>query len=397
MKQYIAIILLISLCLSAAMAEPAITVPELSSHGPFEIPENAAMELLDRMGVGWNLGNTMDTFQDPWHGNEMRLETAWNGCMTTPEMFEALKNAGYRSVRIPVSWHNHVDQDFHISEPWLSRVQEIVDYAYSRGFYVILNTHHDLGYGYYYPLEQYREVSDRYITAIWSQLAERFAGYDEHLIFESMNEPRLKDRDNEWTYDANNPECPEAAACINRLNQLFVDTVRAAGGNNTERYLMVPGYDASPEGALNEAFRLPNDTADNRLIVSVHAYTPYEFALQDGGTAEFSLENEGQRMAILSFMNSLLRTYILNGIPVVIGEFGARMKSDNLQSRVTFAAFYTMAARSRNIPCLWWDNGAFSGYGELFGILDRRQAAFTYPEIVEAMIRYADCRLIKQP
>ena len=92
-----------------------------------------------------------------------------------------------------------------------------------------------------------------------------------------------------------------------------------------------------------------------------------------------------------------MRTYILNGIPVVIGEFGARMKSDNLQSRVTFAAFYTMAARSRNIPCLWWDNGAFSGYGELFGILDRRQAAFTYPEIVEAMIRYADCRLIKQP
>ena len=375
------------------IAERDSAVPELNPFGPFDIPDNAAMNLLDRMGVGWNLGNTFDAFQDPWNGNELRLESYWNGCMTTPEMFDALVSAGYRAVRIPVSWHNHVDADFNISQPWLDRVQEVVDYAYGRGLYVILNTHHDVYPEYYYPLNKYAETSDRYITAIWTQLAERFADYDEKLIFESMNEPRLKDHVNEWWLNQNNPDCLEAVECINRLNQLFVDTVRAGGGQNAERYLMVPGYCASPDGALNAGFRLPTDQADNRLIVSVHAYTPYEFALDANGTNEFSLDNNAQKTTISSFLNSLFNAYIKNGIPVVIGEFGARNKHNNDQSRIDFAAFYTVAARSRNIPCLWWDNGAFAGNGEIFGILDRKQAAFVYPDIVRAMITYQDCRI----
>ncbi len=381
-------------CLATAAAEG---VPELNPFGPFDIPDNAAMALLDQMGVGWNLGNTFDAFSDPFNQNELRLESYWNGCMTTPEMFDALKSAGFRSVRIPVSWHNHVDEEFRISEPWLNRVQEVVDYAYSRGFYVILNTHHDVYPQYYYPLDQYQETSVRYITTIWTQLSERFADYDEHLIFESMNEPRPKDTANEWVFDQNAAICREAAENINILNQAFVDTVRKAGGMNAERYLMVPGYCASPEGATSQYFRLPEDSADNRIIVSVHAYTPYEFALKEDGTATFSLDNMGQKSTISQFLNSLYKTYISQGIPVVIGEFGARNKSDNLQSRVDFAAFYTVAARSRNIPCLWWDNGAFKGNGELFGILDRRQAAFQYPDIVRAMITYQDCRITAQP
>ncbi len=388
-----AILLCLTLVCCSALSE-GIEVPELSAFGPFEIPDSEAMTFLDNMGVGWNLGNTMDAFQDPYNGNEMRLESYWNGSMTTPEMFDALKDAGYRSVRIPVSWHNHVNADFEISAQWLNRVQAIVDYAYSRGFYVILNTHHDVGAQYYYPLLKYQETSDRYIRTIWTQVAERFKDYDEHLIFESMNEPRMKDTNYEWWFDLNAAQCVEAIECVNRLNQVFVDTVRASGGANADRYLMVPGYDASPDGALNRYFRLPEDTAEQRLIVSVHAYTPYDFALQGaGGTARFSLSNNAQKAAINSFINSLYQQYIKNGIPVVIGEFGARNKANNLQDRVTFAAFYTMAARSRNIPCLWWDNGAFTGNGEIFGILNRKQATFTYPEIVSAMMTYQDCRI----
>ena len=156
---------------------------------------------------------------------------------------------------------------------------------------------------------------------------------------------------------------------------------------------MVPGYDASADGALNRFYRLPEDTADNRIIVSVHAYTPYDFALNEKGTSVFSLDNMSQKVAISTFLNDLYKKYIINGIPVVVGEFGARNKKDNLQSRVDFTAFYTVAARSRNIPCLWWDNGAFQGNGEIFGILNRRTAAFTYPEIVNALIKYQDCRI----
>ena len=388
----IALMVLMLPCV-ASIADATATIPSLSPFGPFEIPDNAAMELLDKMGVGWNLGNTMDAFSDPYHGNEMDIEKSWTGQMTKEALFIALSKIGYRTVRIPVSWHNHVDDSFRISERWLNRVQTIVDYAYSRGFYVILNTHHDVGKSYYYPLNEYKDLSDNYIRSVWSQLAERFADYDEHLIFESMNEPRMKDTNYEWTFNKNIPDCLEAMENINRLNQLFVDTVRASGGNNANRYLMVPGYAASPDSAIGPYFRIPEDSAENKIIVSVHAYTPYEFALQNGGVSVFSLDNMKQKASITYLMNDLYNSFIKKGIPVVIGEFGARDKAGNLQSRVDYAAFYTVAARSRNIPCVWWDNGAFFGNGELFGILSRSQCTFTYPQIAQAMIKYQDCRI----
>ncbi len=395
-KAMIALIMTATMLLSVfcpfSVAESSIEIPAIQPFGPFNIPENDAMTLLDNMGVGWNLGNTFDAIQDPLSMNEMLLEKYWNGCITTPAMFDALKSAGFRSVRIPVSWHNHVDKDFKISDKWLDRVRNVVNYAYNRGFYIILNTHHDVSSEYYYPLNQYSETSRRYIQSIWSQVAEAFSNYGERLIFESLNEPRLKDTNYEWWIDQNAAQCREAIECINQLNQLFVDTVRASGNKNANRYLMVPGYCASVDGATNRYFRLPSDQAENRIIVSVHAYTPYSFALDANGTSVFDLSKMSQKAEISNFMNTLYKTFIQKGIPVVIGEFGARNKRNNLQSRVDFTAFYTAAARSRNIPCIWWDNGAFSGSGELFGILDRRNAVFTYPEIVTAMMNYQDCR-----
>ena len=370
-------------------AEGGVKVPEIGYITQYEIPENEAMAFLKKMGVGWNLGNTFDAHQDPLKVSEMKVESLWVGVKTTREMIAKVHAAGFNTLRLPVSWHNHVSgEDFRISEEWLNRVQEVADYALEEGMYVILNTHHDVGSDFYYPNSENAEVSQRYIRSIWQQLSERFAGYDEHLIFESMNEPRLKDTEDEWVFNADKETCADAAACINQLNQLFVDTVRATGGNNATRYLMVPGYAASADGALNRHFKLPNDTADNRIIVSVHAYTPYPFALQDGGTDTFQLTDIGQTSEINRFMISLYKTYIAQGIPVVIGEFGARAKGDNVQSRVTFAAYYTANASARNIPCVWWDNNAHKGNGELFGLLNRRECEWTHPAIVEAMIKY---------
>ncbi len=395
-RAILALIISIVLCLPLLAASgEGVQVPELNTvRRP--IPENEAMEFLKAMGVGWNLGNTFDATGRDYRGDrELKLETAWVGVPTSEKMFDALKNAGYGTVRIPVSWNDHVDEDFMISQPWLDRVHEVVGWALDRGFYVILNIHHD-EYQFYPSSERYEE-SARYIASVWTQLAERFRDCDEHLIFESMNEPRLIGTNYEWTFNRTIPDCVDAADALNRLNQLFVDTVRASGGNNETRYLMVPGYDAAPDGALNEFFRLPEDSADNRIIVSVHAYTPYSFALQDGGTKEFNLGYQSQLQEIVSFMNLLYGRYIVNGIPVVIGEFGARDKNGNLQARVDFTAFYTATASARNIPCLWWDNGAFKGRGELFGILDRRKGEFTYPEIVEAMITYGGYDKLPDP
>ena len=395
---FVICLILCAACLTACSAEalPAdapVAVPELTiDRRP--IPDNEAMAFLKGMGVGWNLGNTFDATKGSWNKNadEMTVETSWGAPRTSEQVFAVLKETGFSTVRIPVSWHDHVDDDFNISERWLNRVQEVVDWALKQDLRVILNIHHDEYQ--FLPTSGHYEESARYVEAIWRQLAARFRDYDSRLIFESMNEPRIMDSGYEWNFSPASPECQDAAKCLNRLNQLFVDTVRASGGQNETRYLMVPAYDASPANANRDSFILPADTADNRIIVSVHAYTPYPFALQPGGVSSFGTTS--QKTEIATFMNNLYTRYISQGIPVVIGEFGA-VDRDNPQARVDFAAFYTATASARNIPCIWWDNSAFKGNGELFGILDRSKGSFTQPEIVEAIITYGGYDRLPDP
>ena len=376
---------LLSLFTACAQAESA-QVPDLDiKRRP--IPDNEAMAFLKQVGVGWNLGNTFDAIKGGWNKNadEMTVETSWVGIRTEERMIEALQNAGFTAIRVPASWHDHVDENYQISEKWLNRVQEVVDWAYSRGMYVILNIHHDEDQ--FLPTPAHKDESARYIETIWTQLAARFRDYDDHLILESMNEPRMVNHANEWWFDANNQDCLDSAKVLNELNQLFVDTVRASGGSNATRYLMVPGYDASPTCVLNDYFTLPKDTADNRLIVSVHAYTPYSFALEMPGVSTFG--TQAQKQEIVSFMNGLYDRYITNGIPVIIGEFGAMVKGDNVQDRVDWTAFYAATAGARNLPVFWWDNNVFSGNGERFGLLDRKTCTFPHQQVVDAMMRYA--------
>ena len=261
-----------------------------------------------------------------------------------------------------------------------------MDWAIGQDLIVILNIHHDEDQ--FLPSAAHYEESARYVEKIWQQLAERFGDYDERLVFESMNEPRLVNTIYEWNFNETAPQCIEAADCLNRLNQLFVDTVRATGGNNATRYLMVPAYAADPGNALKNAFALPTDTVENRIILSVHAYRPYNFALNVNGTSSFSLSSNSAKGEITSFMTSLYNRYIVNGIPVVIGEFGAMTKGDNLQDRIDWAAFYVASASIRHLPCLWWDNAGFTGSGELFGLMDRVNGTWVFPELVEAMTRY---------
>ena len=143
------------------------------------------------------------------------------------------------------------------------------------------------------------------------------------------------------------------------------------------------------DGATNAVLAVPKDTADNRIIVSIHAYTPYPFALEDGGTDTFAVSNIGQTTEITRFMSKLYHMYVEQGVPVVIGEFGARDKGGNLQSRVDFTAFYVANASARGIPCVWWDNNGHVGNGELFGLMNRAKLAWAHPEIVEALTRYS--------
>lgn len=368
---------------------------ESSSQIPVETPKKSdlseitGLELAQRIKVGWNLGNAFDASDCTWVSDEMLYESAWNGDMTAEQHIETLKQAGFNAVRIPVSWHNHVSENYSISEKWLSRVNEVVDWCLERDMFVILNIHHDNSTSFMFPTNQYLEQSKNYISAIWRQLAFHFRDYDERLIFEIMNEPRLIGHNNEWWIDENSADCKEAISCINEINQAGVNTIRAAGGYNKTRFIMCPGYDASADGALNAGFVLPTDPIDNngKIIVTVHAYTPYEFALQDGGTAQWSSANENDLRNMTEFMDRLYEKFVKNDTAVIIDEFGARDKNGNTEARADFTKTYVAEAKKRGIPCFWWDNNAFSGSGELFGVLNRKTGAWQYPTIADALTK----------
>lgn len=372
-----------------------ITVPDVEVQ-KFEIPENEALTFVKEMKIGWNLGNTFDAntetnqFED-----EMKYETIWCGVPTTKEMIDTVKAAGFNTVRIPVSWHNHLtDDNFTISQVWLDRVQEVVDYVMANDMYAIINIHHDISKAYYYPSNECLENSTKYMTSIWGQISERFKDYDAHLIFESVNEPRLVGDENEWWFQGDKANCKEAVLCINTLNQVFVDTVRKSQGKNETRYLMVPGYDAAVDSVLYEGFKLPTDSQENKIIVSVHAYVPYAFALQSssesGSTDVWDMTKTKDQQAITDFMDGLYNKFIVNGTPVLIGEFGARDKNNNLQARVGFTTYYIAAARARGMSCLWWDNNSFVGSGENFGLLERRNNTWQYEALLEGLMKYAN-------
>lgn len=357
----------------------------------FELPDTEAINFVRGLKIGFNLGNTFDAFDCTWLSNEMDYESAWCGVKTTPELIAEIKKAGFNTVRIPVSWHNHVDEKYQISEEWLNRVNEVVDYCIDQDMYVILNIHHDNSKEFFYPSTEYLKQSKKYIATIWEQLANRFADYDEKLLFASMNEPRLVGHDNEWWLN-NSADCADAVECINVLNQVFVDTVRKTGGNNATRYLVCPGYDASVDGALNAGFVLPTDPVENdhHIIVSIHAYTPYSFALDNAGTDTWSSDNAKDVSDMVGFMNQVYREFIAQGIPAVIDEFGAMEKNGNLEARIDFAGCYIANAKARGLSCIWWDNNLMKGQGERFGIIDRKTLQWAFPGLVETMMKWAN-------
>lgn len=389
-------VLTIAGCAAATAAEDAEEPAENNSTvtREYKIPDTESYRFLQDMKIGWNLGNTFDAMDCNWLKNDLDYESGWCGVKTTPELIAAVKEAGFQTVRIPVSWHNHLsdEENYIVKEEWMARVNEVVDYCIDQDMYVILNIHHDNSEKYMYPDKEHLDQSLKYVTSIWSQIAERFQGYDDKLLFESLNEPRLVGHKNEWWIDRNSQDCRDAIACINQLNQAVVDTVRATGGNNATRYMICPGYDASPDGATNSGFVLPTDIEgnDGRIIVEVHAYTPYNFALESPGTDTWSSSNGGDLKNMTGFMDQIYYNLVSKEIPVIIDEFGAMEKNGNLEARVDFSRTYIEQARARGITCVWWDNGAATGNGERFGIIDRDKKEWIFPEIVEAMMSVAE-------
>ena len=349
------------------------TVPETTDTVEMEeFADVTAQEIVDDIRIGWNLGNTLDSASS---GSLVKIaEMGWGNPLTTQEMIDAVADAGFNAVRIPVTWYGltGAGPEYKINEQWLARVKEVVDYARANDMYVIINMHHDSDW----IALNYDEIdaTEEQLRAMWTQIANYFIGYDEHLIFEGMNEPRCIGTNIEWTGGDD-----ESRDCINRLDAAFVETVRATGGNNEKRLLMVPDYAASSAEVALAALEVPDD---DMICVSVHAYIPYSFALANPGVSEWSADNTSE---IDSFLANLDKYFISRGIPVIIGEMGA-MNKDNEENRAEIMSYYVEQAAEEGIPCFWWDNNAFTGDGENFGLLNRATLEWEYPTLLQSLM-----------
>ena len=351
-----------------------------------------ANELMAELDLGWNLGNTLDATG----GNgTLEAETSWGNPKTTKAMIDAVKAQGFNTMRLPVSWGSHMTNSsagYVIDSQWMARVKEIVDYAIDNDMYVILNIHHDNDIRnsddcFFYPSETYKTQSVAFVKAVWTQISETFKDYDQHLIFETLNEPRLVGTGDEWWFPVDNPgtNVSQAISIINELNQQAVNVIRASGGNNAERCIMIPGYGASIDGCTTPNYQLPTDTADDRLIVSVHAYTPYNFALNASGTSVFSDDLKPE----VDYLFSTLKSKFLDkNIPVVIGEASASNKG-NASERLKWANYYMGKSASLGIPVMLWDNNVYTGssnLGEQHGYLNRLTLTWNDKDVVDAMV-----------
>lgn len=350
----------------------------------------SATDFVSHMNIGWNLGNTFDAYGTWISGSSpSSYETAWGNVSTTKAMIDSVKEQGFNTIRIPITWAQHIDGSGNIDEAWLVRVKEVVDYAYNDGLYVIINTHHDGGEGGGDKVSWLRADTSVYsstkekFAALWINIANVFKDYDDHLIFEGYNE--LIDSGNTWDHASND----SAYDAVNSYAQLFVDTVRATGGNNLERNLIVQTYVGSWTQSVLDRFTVPADTAEDHLICAVHSYTPWGFTGTSATVNWTPVHNDFQssdKSEIDSCISQIAAFRDRIGIPVIIGEFGAENKNNEDQIEL-YVQYFVDKAGSQGLKCIYWDNGIFNDGTKSEGYAIFNRSSLTWKTgITEALI-----------
>lgn len=339
-----------------------------------------SQQLVEDMTFGWNLGNTLDVCQADRDGDgkinehveagEKVDETLWGNPKATKELFTSLKKNGVNAVRIPVTWRDHMDSNGNIDREWMDRVQQVVDYAYSQGMYVIINVHHDGGgdpkFGAWIIEESQKDYNTflKKYKNVWKQIAERFKNYSDYLIFESMNEVGFDTLYNKNKADAYN--------LINKINQDFVDIIRATGGNNAKRHLLIAGYYTDIERTCDSLYKMPDDKA-GRCILSVHYYTPWDFCTCDIKHT-WGTNSEVRQMETL--IGKMKKNFVDKGIPVIIGEYAA--SGSDLSSCIFFIEKLNKLCSDYGIATFIWDSGRQ---------VNRKTYKWRTPQYLEALKR----------
>ena len=355
-------------------------------------------QIVEAMGPGWNLGNQLESVTD-----NVPEETNWGNPVITEKLIQSVKAAGFKSIRIPVSYFAKIDddKDYTIDSKWLDRVQEVVNYCIKNDLYAVINIHGD-GYNtidggwLLCNGKNQTEIKKKY-KKVWKQIAERFKNYDEHLLFESMNE------EFDGSYSEPNKEYYQN---INDYNQIFVDTVRKTGDNNTKRWLIILGWNTNIDYTAGDyGFKLPTDQyrdksidkEEQRIMISVHYYSPWDFCGGENGVIT-QWGNEADDPSKTSTtcdetymknqLNLMKTTFADKGYPVFIGEYGSIDKtsydSENEYYRAYFARKLCQLSRKNGCIPMYWDNGYNGVHG--FGLFDRTTCEVTQPVIIDAIM-----------
>lgn len=367
----------------------------------------SGIDLAKNMKVGWNLAMTLEAHDNNYHTyHGLAAETYWHSPYTTKEIIHLPKATGYSSIRIPVTWYYHIIDDKYTIDPkWMARVKQIVDWAIEDGYYVILNEHHSkhdnmnspIKYGEGYIVRNTPEdiaESERFLKAIWTQIATAFNGsYDEHLVFEFMNEPTNAGHEHEWDpglvryygeYRLDSSNCKECLAdykILNEYNQVCLDAIRSTGGNNAQRFVIVPALCEQEQPLLHKLFKLPEDIATGKLMVTTHNY--------DMGVREEYVKNKytpEMESSIKKTYSKLNKAFVEKGIPVILGETHT-LRSVPLKEREKWAKSLYKIASSYGIPVLYWEDEY-----NLSNHFDRNNLTVIEPDFVKLMIDSWQCK-----
>ena len=353
----------------------------------------SATDFVKEITIGVNIGNTLDVPS----GNE----TDWGCEKITPELIKAYKAKGFTAIRLPISWRAQFDREdpTHTIKPaFLARIKEIVDFCIAEDLVTIINIHHDGGDdgwpGAWLTIDgTHVDQANGILADIWKQIATQFKDYDSRLVFEGFNEVRKAKKyagtngkqagQEDWAGNA------EYCGVVNRYAKTFYDTVRATGGNNAKRYLIVPTYGAAYQEVTCKLFENPNP-ADNHIIVSIHCYEPGDFCIWGNRKAYDAAHTQ----KILSTHFNNFKTYFTDkGLPVILGEINADLRfydaekfCPNDDARVRWASHYVKLAKSYGFPCFVWESGGKTG----MGLLDRKTYQWSHAEVADAFVKTAN-------
>ncbi|MCL1844808.1 MAG: glycoside hydrolase family 5 protein [Defluviitaleaceae bacterium] len=335
-------------------------VPRLAPATLYELGgtmrDMTSTEIVHDMGIGINLGNTLEATGAWINGTTVRdYETAWGSPVITEPLIRGYADAGFGAVRIPVAWSNLMGEDYTISPELLNRVEEVTRWVLLNDMYAVINIHWDGGWWDTFPTEP--DATMRRFTRFWDQIAERFADYGDMLLFESANEELgWHSLWNPWGGTDEGKQ--ESYDLVNLINQTFVDLVRASGGNNSERHLLIAGYHTDFTWTVDPLFLMPNDPA-NRVIAKVHYYTPFGFthleADEPWAAMRMDWGSDEDFAELNRYFDMVEHRFIDNGVPVIIGEFGSIRSERRYEGAVyRYIAAVTEAAFTRGMaPILW--------------------------------------------